>query len=1260
MAVCSVQDIKAPNGNPSELFKEILDITGDQNKALGIWLTTKSQSFKNDFPGLQQDENGETLISEIYKEGTFILETDPDINDLAGYNNLKEIVIDKLDTAIRQKRGIYKKNGEYFLTSGKIVEGTKVLAEINRVGKFVRSSKIRGAVTEVHKIFIEDNNIKKFVDEFDDRDIQANEIEELNLSTNESINDLVEKPQKADKFTEVITRLRERKRILQLKRTEDPKRSSEIKAKIDNIDREIEFLRNKKSGSAIKEVARAHISEIQTHINLIERNLGDNLNSEQLLAFMDNLMENSYFIKGWLDADNLIPFEEGTELEDEVFAIKNEFDKLYKRYLKAQKELFIKYINLESYESEFTEDRLFSYISDTNRLTKNFLSSAASDSELVKVITDVLKNAEFLANQKMVERKNHIDSIIDLNKRITNLKGEEAWDWVIQKYKNGKKTGNLISPYKQEFFDERRERLDRAKETEEWGDYIAWLKENTDTITKEEAESGKSNIFNQEELDKQKELLEQYELDKKAYQQALEDRGLDERNIDIEMAIWEDIWSPYTYWKFISEDIRYKRGRQGYRYIVYSKPREKWHDATFKRYIMDINTGEISNKDRHYIYNETMKIFEDNNKKLPINYRQQRNYLPEQKKDLSFIETLKTAPDFIKKAFTEEAENDVETRIEIEGRIIKTVPVYMMDNKFDLQDKSYNVGDVLMSHSEMALSYEYKSKIQVVAEAGKDFLDEMQEAALNQNQNTYKRGIFGQVVLKDKKLYNTKEHLEYAINAYLYNEYKERGEFNTGKRILTSEDKKTLEELGISKKEIGDKIKEIKAEWTDGKITDREYYAALNRLNNIGRLVTGGAIGDTAIKWTYLKALAFPNIISPAVNMFFGTVSNHIYAASGVDFNTKELFKASSIMLAATSPKLGKKLHNETLNKVFAFMETLDLLGESIIETQYGGFKSLSDKAVFLQMHAEKVNQGSVMIAMLNHQKIKDKNGNEVSLWNAYKVDSKGNLVWDTELMGEQGEVSKHDIINKEGNAVNLYRFGLKMGSVVARIHGDYKSPMAMKANVINRVVMLFRTWLPASIEERFGKERYDQELGRVRRGRYGSFVNPKDTKGNELGFTETLKTLLRIISFQQNKYGDISDVDIENIKKDLREIVYIAGLYVTSLMFKALLDDDDEKREILYALANTHGKVMADLMFALNPGSASQILDNVVPIYRTINDFFAITEVTQRALAGDLYYQNGYWKDRLRIEKWLYSNLPGASSAVRMYGLSQQLYDYN
>ena len=372
------------------------------------------------------------------------------------------------------------------------------------------------------------------------------------------------------------------------------------------------------------------------------------------------------------------------------------------------------------------------------------------------------------------------------------------------------------------------------------------------------------------------------------------------------------------------------------------------------------------------------------------------------------------------------------------------------------------------------------------------------------------------------------------------------------------------------------------------------------------------------------------------------------------------MFPEVSTILASTSPKIGKKLHNETLNKVFAWMDNLDLLGESIIETRYGGLKSISDKAVFLQMHAEKVNQGSVMIAMLKHQKIKDKNGTEISLWDAYKVTKEGNLVWNTEVMGEEGEISTRDIINKEGNAVNIYRLGLKIGAVVARVHGDYKSPMAAKRQVIQRVVMLFRTWLPASIEERFGKERYDQELGRMRRGRYGSFVNPKDSKGEELGFGETLKTLLKIISFQENKFGDISDVDIENIKKDLAEIMYIAALYATSLMYKALLDDDDEKREMLYMLANTHSKVMADLMFALNPGSASQILDNVVPIYRTINDFFSIASVAQRALAGDLYYENGYWKDRLRIEKWFYNNLPGASSAVRMYGLGQQLYDYN
>jgi len=1264
MAVCNVQNIFAPNGKPSELFRNINDITGDQAKSLDIWLTTKTQGFIESFPDINYDDNGEVFISEIYKDETFILEQDPNVNDLVGYNSLKSIIIDKLDNAVRGNRGIYKKNGDYYLTSSKIVEGKKVLAEINTVESFVRSSKIRGNNTEIHKIFINEANVRRFTNEFDKRDQEANEVVDLNLETNENINDLVEKrPAEPDKFTSVISRLRENKRLLQLKRREDPQRTADIKTRIDNIDKEIEQLMKEKSISTIKVVARNHIADISQHMALIEKNVNKTLNADQLLNFMDNLMENSYFIKSWLDTHDIIPFDEGTDSEKEVDQIKSEFDRLNRKYFTLQKKLFVKFINLEGYSNEFTEDKLFSYIHDTSALTKNFLSSTASNSELVRVTTDVLKNADWVANKEFTHMKNVIGDMIRKNEKMTGLKGEKAWDWVIQKYKDGKTTGNLMNQYQQEYFQERTKRKEEAKKSENWKEYFKWLKENADTITEKEALSGESTIFNKEELKKQKELLEKYEVDKASKLQSLEVRELTEDQIHTQMTIWEDINSPFVYWQFLRGDIKYKQARKSYKYILYEKPKTQWHDTNFKK-MYNIETGEIINKEKYDIYNKIKDIISKNNEKLPTNYEQQRNYLPETKRDLAYIDRLKSAPDFIKTLYSEEAELDVDARINIAGETVKTVPVSMMNGKLDIEEKSLDVGNVLLKHTQMALSYEHKSRIQVVAEAAKDILiNKVKEAELNQGRNLYRKDANGLVLLKGNKLYRTKEHLEYAINAYLYNEYKDTGEFASNKRVLTSKDKKTLEELGISDNEVEDKKKELADKWNKGEITDDYYYKEIGKLNGIGRLVTGGAIGDTIIKWTYLKALSLPNFISPAVNLSFGMIQNHIYAASGIDYNSKTLFAGINVMLAATTKKgiekLGKDGHSKLVNKTYGFMDVLDLLGDSINETKYGGSKSVGEKLVALQIGAEVLNQGSLMVAMLKHEKLKDKNGNEISIWDAYTTDEVGNLVWDTNKMGEQGETSAQELINKARNGVNLYRMANKLGAVIARVHGDYKSPMAAKKSIIGRALMLFRTWLPAAIDERFGKERFDPDLGRYRLGKYRSFLNPKNANGDNLGFPETLKTLLRIISFQQNKYGEIRKEDIENIKKDLRGMIYIATLYVAALFLKALIDDDDEKAKVLYTLANIHNKIIADLLFAVNPASAGQIVDNAVPIYKTVKDFFGIVPITMDALEGDLYYDNGYWKDRLKFEKWLYVNLPGSSGVVKIIASGHQVYDY-
>ena len=79
MATCSVirnQDgsinqVLAPNGKPSKLFKDIVSLTdGNENQALRLWAQTQTPTFKGWFGASKVvDENGEPVI--VY-HGTYI------------------------------------------------------------------------------------------------------------------------------------------------------------------------------------------------------------------------------------------------------------------------------------------------------------------------------------------------------------------------------------------------------------------------------------------------------------------------------------------------------------------------------------------------------------------------------------------------------------------------------------------------------------------------------------------------------------------------------------------------------------------------------------------------------------------------------------------------------------------------------------------------------------------------------------------------------------------------------------------------------------------------------------------------------------------------------------------------------------------------------------------------------------------------------------------------------------------------------------
>jgi hypothetical protein len=263
------------------------------------------------------------------------------------------------------------------------------------------------------------------------------------------------------------------------------------------------------------------------------------------------------------------------------------------------------------------------------------------------------------------------------------------------------------------------------------------------------------------------------------------------------------------------------------------------------------------------------------------------------------------------------------------------------------------------------------------------------------------------------------------------------------------------------------------------------------------------------------------------------------------------------------------------------------------------------------------------MIAQMLRAKGTLKDGSKKSLWDLYELDDNDNLTFRQDLLQDDTDfTSKADI----------HSFFNKVIKVNQKVHGDYHNPMMIKKGVVGRVFMLFRTWLPMAVKERFGGEYHDADLG-VQKGRFVSLWNVMSNL-KDGGWKDAGKVLLQLIPIigKKAKLSDqVSEIDRENIAMAVREIQFLLMLTMAVITLKAALDDeeDEENKSILRYLYNQMERSQSELMFFFVPTDTMQIVRDVIPLYSTLRD---ATRVIMRATpyftgSEEDLYQRGFRK---------------------------------
>ena len=152
--------------------------------------------------------------------------------------------------------------------------------------------------------------------------------------------------------------------------------------------------------------------------------------------------------------------------------------------------------------------------------------------------------------------------------------------------------------------------------------------------------------------------------------------------------------------------------------------------------------------------------------------------------------------------------------------------------------------------------------------------------------------------------------------------------------------------------------------------------------------------------------------------------------------------------------------------------------------------------------------------AILKTIKLKDKNGNDISIYDAYTIDN-GHLKWDTTKMEAQELLGNDVVYNKEKTQINFKTLSSFINEIVEEIHGDYKNPMMIKKTVLMRAVMQYKRFIPNSVKHRVGKEYENMNLIDEKTGKRGVLV-----KGRYLSYiNSSILEIIKLISKSTNHF---------------------------------------------------------------------------------------------------------------------------------------------
>lgn len=571
-------------------------------------------------------------------------------------------------------------------------------------------------------------------------------------------------------------------------------------------------------------------------------------------------------------------------------------------------------------------------------------------------------------------------------------------------------------------------------------------------------------------------------------------------------------------------------------------------------------------------------------------------------------------------------EGEKEVFLDELNRLKRFIPVYFT-GEFDPKNQSYDVATIVTKRYQMALDYAYKQEILPAVEWSQYFLENREVVVTDTKGNPLKNA---NKFLRKREL--TKSGLNSLITAQ-YSDWLKMYFFG-----------------------------ETRAEGLD--------------FNVLGLSVNSEKALDLLNKNTAYAMLGF-NMVQGIANVNLAEITQRIEAFAGEFYNMKDYQKAAlkyDVHILRILADIGNR---RPTNLIDLIAERFDYLDDYKIAPKFrkkGAFRrSLNTSNFFFFSHAgEHMMQNKAALAMLNHIKLTDNNGN-----NIYKT--KGSEMTLLDALYVDKETNELKILdkgkNKDGNDVEIKQFtdrelnviGFQIQEHLAKMHGDYrdKTRAAWQYYALGRMAGMFRKFIVPGFRRRWAKsKKLSDGSRRFKYNEYGEFSYEGYYRTFGRFFGGLLRELWdmkanivakkadRVKRSDDSRYSNLTNMERANIKRASAEFITLISMIVLGNIFLKQKDEAEDEWTDWYTsmLAYQTLRLRSELFFFLNPletfrilrspAASMSIVENLIKLIELIINPFDDEKLTDK-------FERGPWKDRWKGSKYLTNSL-GQLAAIK------------